>query len=933
MSWLNVRTGYSFGQVYGHLDKVAEKCAKLGDFAGIADLGNTFAHIPWEKACKKVGIKPIYGVQIPVVDDLGLRERRQAFNWMTLIARNTNGLREVYRLVDISFQQFYYRQRISYEQINATSDNIFLLSGVAPRLDLIKRNVFMELSPMTPYSQRDAKLQIACIDNYYPDAEDSRIYEPFADERKLERKTSPIHILTKEEWLNHLPKGQKALNNLKKLADLCNATLPHAPMVEYVGKDKIESWCLKGAVTRNLDIESGPYAERYKREIKLIKDKEYADYFLVVADAIRYSKTKMVVGPGRGSSAGSLVCFLMGITEIDPLKYDLLFERFIDVNRFDLPDIDIDFQDDKRYLVIKYLEKKYGKENVAQIANINRFKPKSAIKKFSQSLGVSLEDVKELKDSINDELGGKSLIKNAFEQTEIGIDFLKKHPSIEVVQHIENHVSHTGIHAAGILVCNSPITDYCGINSRDKKRIGMLDKNDAESINLLKIDALGLRTLTIFATVCDQLNKPYSWLDDIPLDDSLAFKVFNDHRFNGLFQFNGDLVTKLSKQMPIEGIEDISALCALGRPGPLSSGASQRYVQVRSGAKSIRYLSSHKIVKTITENTNGVIVYQEQVMMIVKELGKLSWEDTSKIRKAIAKSKGEEIFNEMYAKFKVGVLENGLSEDEAKEIWEQIKTMGSYSFNKSHSVAYGVISYTCAFLKAHYPLEFLVACLRHSNSDRDALKILRDAVESDGIKHKYFDAEKSMEKWSVIDGVLYGGFESLAGFGDKKAKQAVKLRAEGKAYPKGMQTIISSAISPFKYLNPAKELYGDYYTDPGKNNLNNPATPIGNINGDGTFVMIGCMVKKTLRDANEACFVAKRDGKHLEGNTSSLNITIEDDTGSIMCKISTKDYMRFGKEIAEKDKEDKDWYLVYGNRINGWGIIFVKNIKRITRKI
>lgn len=936
MGWLNVKTGYSFGQVYGHLDKVAEKCSKLGGYAGIADLGNTFAHIPWEKACKKVGIKPIYGVQLPVVEDLDLKERRSAFNWMTFIARNTKGLQEIYRLVDISFQQFYYRQRISYGQLNATSDDIFILSGVAPNYYLIQRRVFNELSPMTPFSQRDMKLQIACIDNYYPDAEDSKVYEPFADERKLERKTSPIHILTKEEWLNCLPKGQKALANLEKLAGLCNVTLPRAPMVKYIGKDKIEAWCIKGAEIRGLDIKSGPYAERYNREIKLIRDKGYVDYFLVVADAIRYAKTKMAVGPARGSSAGSLVCYLMHITEINPLEYDLYFERFIDVNRFDLPDIDIDFQKDKRHLVIKYLEKKYGKDNVAQIANINRLKPKSAITKFAQALGVPISDVEEVKDAFMERSGGDAranmCMEDTLKETDIGLKFLENYPRMEVVKYIESHPSHTGKHAAGILVCNSPITDYCGVNSRDG-RIGMLDKKDAEAVNLLKIDALGLRTLSIIASVCDQIGKPYTWMYEIPTDDALAYKVFNDRRYSGIFQFEGSAIQGLAKQMPIEDMEDVSAVGALGRPGPLMSGGANAFIKYRTGAMEIEYLSNHQSVIDATKGTYGIIIYQEQMLAIGRNYGKLSWADTGDLRKAASKSLGDEFFDKFKIKFVAGALEQGETEEQALKVWKAMHSFGSWSFNKSHAVSYGLISYICAFLKAHYPLEFVVACLNDSQNDRSGLKILRDAVESDGIKHEYFNAEKSMEKWAVIDGVLYGGFESLFGFGSTKAKKAVKLRSEGKPYPKGMQTAITSAISPFKYLNPAKELYGDFYTDPDRNNLNRPAIPIGDISGDGLFVVIGCMIKKNLRDANEACFVAKRNGKHMEGNTSWLNMTIEDDTGSIMCKIATKDYMRFGKEIAEKGKEDKDWYLVYGNRINGWGIIFVKNIMKITREI
>lgn len=937
--YLNIKTGYTFKQVYGHLDKIAEKCAKYAKFGGIADLGNTFAHIPWKKACKKAGIKPIYGVQLPVTEDLQRKVRRYPVNWMTLIAKNTEGLQEIYRLVDLSFQQFYYRQRITYDQINATTENIYVLSGIAPRWDLLTRKVYKELSPCTPFNQREGHHpQVACCDNFYVDATDDWIYEPFADDRLRERKTSPLHILTYDEWLSiYGAKHKQQIRIIQCMANDCNVELPEAPMVKYTGKDNIEKWCLKGAEDKKINLSKGLYAERYKREIQLIKEKDYADYFLVVADSIRYAKQRMAVGPARGSSAGSLVCYLMGITEIDPIEYDLFFERFIDVNRSDLPDIDVDFQDDKRHLVIKYLERTYGKENVAQIGNINRMKPKSAISRFAGALGIPLDDVQEFKDAIMERSGGDArandCMADTLDETDIGKAFLEKHPSMDVVRHIEAHPSHTGVHAAGVLVCNRPITDYCGVNSRDKKRIGMLDKKDAEAVNLLKIDALGLRTLSIIADVCDQIGKPYEWMYEIPVDDPATYRVFNDHRFNGIFQFEGPAIQGLAKDMPIDNIEDVAALTALGRPGPLVSGGATSYIEFRSGRKEVKYVHNHPVVVDATKNTFGVIVYQEQVMKIVRELGQLSWAKTSAIRKAMSKTLGTEFFDKMYAEFEDGCIKNGLSAEEATKIWKHINTMGSWSFNKSHAVSYGLISYLCGYMKANYPMEFLVANLKHSKNERSALKILRDAVENDGIKYKFFSPGKSEADWCVKDGVLYGGFITLHGIGPVMAKKAVKLRQENKRPPQGMLTKIKQAISPFKYLYPAKELYGDYYSDPQSKGLNGSVEKIINVQSiDGTFIVIGCLMKKNLRDANEACFVNKRNGKHLSGHTAWLNITIEDDTGILMCKIKIQDYERLGKEIAETGKEDKDWYMVYGEKINGWSLLFVKNIKKITRK-
>ena len=1195
--WLNIKTGYTFKQVYGPLDKIAEKCKLLCDYyniprpyGGIADIGNTFAHIPWSKACKSAGIKPIYGVVLPVTEDLQREVRRYPFNLMTFIAKNTIGLKEIYDLVELSFDQFYYKQRITYEQVNNTSKDVIITSGISPNYSLINREVLKEIGPQIPLSvKKKLKYEnglIPVIDNFYVNAEDDFIYEPFADERLRERRTYPIHILSFDEWANESKFFSSLLPRIQAIADSCDVQLLSAPMVRYIGKDDIEKWCEEGAVKRKIDITSeGEYKKRYKREMMLIKEKDYVDYFLVVADSIRYAKTKMAVGPARGSAAGSLVCYLMGITEVNPLEYDLYFERFIDVNRFDLPDIDIDFQRNKRHLVVKYLEKKYGKDNVVQIGNINRMKPKSAITRYAQAMGIPIDEVIELKDAIMERSGGdaraNACIEDTFNDTEVGKKFLDNYPNMEVVKHIEAHPSHTGVHAAGILVCNHAITNYCGVNSRDNKRIGMLDKKDAEEVNLLKIDALGLRTLDIIADVCDSINKPYEWMYEIPVDDEKTFDIFNKHRFNGIFQFEGPAVQGLAKAMPIEDMEDIAALGALGRPGPLVSGGATSFLEYRNNPKKIKYLSDHPVVIEATKGTYGIIIYQEQMLAIGRNYGKLSWKDTGDLRKAASKSLGDEFFDKFKVKFLEGAKSIGEEEENALKVWKAMHTFGSWclsgntilrnpftnqlgkkeitikelyennghivkksacgnklkkqklfcmiegdvikpmplndiccsgmkttylmkldsgeeirstlkhkfytgeewkkleelsvgdsiavmgkkrrgtknkpykgtgsgahnkrtgesikfndnlkllqstvkkcrecgiapyeethhidcnklnnelsnllpvcrkchkrihveldgenaciphkvgnqiklskiiyigepkeemtydismpypynnfvannivchnSFNKSHAISYAIISYICAYLKAHYPMEFLIANLKNSKDEKSALKILRDAVENDGIKYVFFDEEKSEADWAVKEGVLYGGFSNLFGIGKIMANKAVKLRREGKLYPLGLANKIKNKISPFKYLYPAKEIYGDYYNDPMSHNIYREVSKIIDIKEDGEFVLIGCMVKKNLRDANEACFVNKRGGKFLTGNTAWLNIILEDDTGSIMCKIKKEDYELFGRDIAEKGKENKDWYAVFGEKINGWSILFVKNIMNITR--
>lgn len=946
--WANLKTEFSFGAVYGFLDDVAAKCATMGDCAGMCDMGNTFGHVRWRKACKKAGIKPIYGVVLPVVDTLEHnKDRRYAFNQMTFIARNASGLQEIYGLVDDAHKQFYYRQRLTYGQVSCTSDNIFVLSGVACRWDLLERDVFQELSPATPYSQRvqiEGVPSVACLDNYMTNADDTDVYQAFAEDRKLERKTTLMHVLTPSEWLAEFPGRKDALKNLLTITDACNVELPIAPMVRYLPNktpkwdNDIKEWCIRGAVKRNLDIISpGEYKDRYEREINLIIEKQFDDYFLVVADLIRYCKTKMCVGPGRGSAAGSLVCFLMGITEVDPLKYNLFFERFIDINRMDMPDIDVDFQDDKRPMALKYLQKKYGPDCVVQLGNFNLLKPKSALIRFAKALCIPENDIQEFKESIEEGSAGDKRKNKAIEdsfETEIGVNLLEKHPAIEVVKRIEGHASHTGVHAGAIIVCNEPITRYAGVNSREAtKRIAMIDKKDAEEVNLLKIDALGLRTLSVLSGVCDQLNKPYGWLYEIPLDDPEVFRVFNDRRYNGIFQFEGAAIQKLSGAMILDNIEDVSALCALGRPGPLGSGGASAYIKVRTGKAELVYLSNHPYVVSATRNTFGMIVYQEQMLVIAREYGGFSWEECGKLRKGVSKSMGAEFFAEFKERFIKGAIANGDTEEIAGVVWEGIQTMGGYAFNKSHSVSYGVLSYLCAYMKAYHPLEFVVSSLNHTKDDNSAIKILRDGVEIDDIKYTHLDPEKSQKQWSVQDGHLYGGLLSIHGIAESKANKYLKCKREGTAIPAGIKKSVTKAVSPFKYLYPGRELYGDFYTDHEKHNLNYPPAHIKNIKDvegeDVTF--IGRLLKMKTKDENEEQAVSRRNGEFLQGLTTSMIIVLEDDTGEQLCKIPVDLYGKVKDFFAQDAKVDKDWFLVYGYKTKY--VLIVKNIQQITRDI
>ena len=944
--YLDLKTEYSFGAVYGPLDKLASFCSTYAPWAGIADKNGSWGHIKWAKSCKQANIKPIYGVSLTVVEDDQMKVRRCARAEVILIAMNKKGLSEIYKLIDLSYKQFYYFNRISYLQINKVSKNIAVIIGPGYNINLLKRHAYVRLRPNDSFyflssiwKKQNNLDPIASIDNYYIDPEDIEIYEPFADKRKKENKTGPQFILTYDQWVNYFYNSgmaKIALENMKKVGNKANAKLSVAPMIKYKEKIDLKKICIQNAKIKKIDLKNKIYKDRLNKELKLIYKKEFVDYFLVVADLVKYAKTKMIVGPSRGSAAGSLVCYLLGITEIDPIKYDLYFERFIDINREDVPDIDIDFQDNKRYLAIKYLKNKYGENNISQISNISRLKPKSALTRFAKALLIPLDDVDNVKEAVPHRLVGDSraslCLTDTFNTTKEGKDFIDKYPNMKIVEDIEGHVSHTSIHAGGILICNKPLINYVGINSRNKDiYLAMADKKDIEEVNLLKIDVLGLRTLTIFADICDILNKPYKWIYNIPLNDKNAYKVFHDHRFTSIFQFEGDATTRLAKQVNINSIYVISDIVSLSRPGPLVSGSADAYIKTFTKKEKIKYISNNQIIKDVTKETLGGIIYQEQVIKILHEYGQLSWPKTNELRIAIGKSLSSELFDKHKKEFIKGAIKNGDTEEDALKVWDYIHTYGSYGFNKAHSIAYSWISYLCAYFKAYYPLHFAVACLNNAKDDRSALKLLRELYELENINYIPFDIKKCQERWTVQNGKLYAGLITLHGIGPANAKKIIKLREKGEPLPPGIQKHIDNLNSPFLYLYPGEELYGDYYKNPKKYKIKRKVSYISDLNKKGKYIILGCLVEKKLLDLNDVYYVTKRNGKYLNGNTSFLKIKLEDDTDNITCIIDRDLYLKLGQNIVETGKEEKDWYLVYGEFRPKFRTLNVLNIKRITR--
>ena len=945
MNLLNLRTEYSYRTAFGHVPNIIKKVKSLGcTAAGICDRNGTWGHVVWEKECKKAGIKPIFGVELGVVKDARIREK-QPPNYMSFIAKTNAALKEIYELVTISTENFYYIPRIDYRDIQKLSDDVLVFVGKHPdweQLDIIDRDFLLDLKPTTPKATiAKAKaldyLIVAMNDNHYIDPDDRGAYE-VAMGRWKDRRTVPMHIMGQDEW-SHYCDNVEATILADEFSKFCNVQLPQAQMVSFQCDKSLRQLCEENASNKNIDLTNPVYKERFERELTLIHEKNFEDYFYVIWDMLIYAKKNMLVGPARGSSCGSLVCYLLDITEIDPIPFGLIFERFIDVNRSDMPDIDIDFPDNKRDKVFDYLKEKYGERNVARLGSVNKFQPRMAINIACKEMDIAPWEVKNLKEIIvKRNIGDKrnDALKETFETIETGAKVLERFPHLAVTQQIEGHASHAGQHAAGMIVTTAPVSNYCSVD-RQTGAV-QIDKHDAEDLNLLKIDALGLRTLTVIEDCLTQIGWDNKKLLNYPLDDKDAFNLINNKKYSGIFQFDGAALQNVCHQTGVSHFNDIVALTSLARPGPLDSGGTQSYIDRKNGDEPIHY--EHPLLEPILSETYGVIVYQEQLMKICRNLSHLSWGDTSDIRRAVSKSKGDEYLKQFKIKFIDGCINNtSIDQKVAERIFDNILTFGSYGFNKSHAVAYALVSYWCMVLKAHFPLPWAVANLRHPGSgdsaDMKCVKLLRE-LDAEGIQYEPFNADKSEVDWSYDGNKIIGGLINVKGIGKKVAADIVRRRNKGEDFTPRQVKLLTEGKTPFDMLYEGKELFGDLLADPAAYNIASKIWSLDELTEDheGEFLIMAKIISKSLRDENEPVNIEKRKTRAaergedigdgiIEGQTLYLNCKVEDDSGaSFYIRIGRHDYTDSGAQIVGKHKEG-DWFLWKGRKVKGISMLFI----------
>ena len=910
---LQIRTEYSFRYAYGHIKKVVARLKELGcQSAAITDRNSCFGHVPWDRYCKEYGIKPMFGCEFAFIEDVTVKQKRQRLFYLPIVARTNAGLREIYSAMEEATSNFHYVPRLPYSKLRDFSDDVIILSG-STGLGQDYSGKLPGYSSGNPSTSHHLLLNgnvVPVSDNYMITPNDRSAYEILSGRNHNDR-PSPMHILDEWELRNEIDLEDESFLLADRLAEECTAQIQMAKNIQFSSNQTLKELCLIGAQERGLEL-NDVYMNRLDYELKLTQEKGFEDYFYLVADMVRYAKKNMLVGPARGSSCGSLVCYLLGITDIDPIPHDLIFERFIDVTRSDLPDIDIDFQDNKREMVFEYVQNKYGQENVARLGTVLRYKPKSAISDAAKALQIPDWETKSVKDSILRRSGGDSratfCILDTFEELEIGQQFIKKYPAMKIAGDLEGHAHYTGKHAAAVVITDKPLINYVAKDIRTNTV--QIDKFDIEYINLLKIDALGLKTLTIISDCLKAIGWTYNDLLKHPLDDDKAFQVLRRFQFCGIFQYEGQALQTLARRVHIDRFDDISALTALARPGPFASGASNEWVQRRMGRQQVSHI--HPITEAITGNTYGLIVYQEQVMKIVREVGHLSWEDTSLIRKAMSKSLGVEYFDRYWKKFREGALEHGFEEEIAKKIWDAINTMGSWCFNKSHAVAYGMLSYYCCILKGHYPVEFALACIRNTGDVNSIKRYLRE-LDRDGYEIKNYDAMNSEVSWSYKNNQFLGGLTNIKGIGAKKAERILLASP-----PNRLFMLPDPVVTPYDNLFEGRTRFADIMTNPRKYNIKRvPRSDLIDIQDDfeGEVTFIAKLIHRNERSLNETMFLVQRNNVKVP-NDKWLNVQLEDDTSTVYAVVSRFKYPSMGVMLLNKYSIG-DWFIWGGMARNG----------------
>ncbi|CFY12039.1 DNA polymerase III, alpha subunit [Syntrophomonas zehnderi OL-4] len=814
------------------------RAAELGMSAvAITDHGVLYGVIDFYREAKKQGIKPIIGCEVYVAKRSRLDKEAHLDDnqyHLILLCKNEVGYKNLLELVSRAFiEGFYYKPRVDLELLERYHEGLIALSAciageipqliIAGKMDAAKQlaceyerifgqgNFYLELQDHGMEAEKivcqglhQISLEtgiplVATNDLHYLRQEDAAIHDVLlciqtgktvSDEDRMRFPGNHFYMKSGAEMRELFAAYPQAADNTVKIAAECNLDfsfgefhLPYFAIPEGYDPESYLDFLTRQRFKQKYPSPAADVQARLDYELDIIKQMGFAEYFLIVQDLVNWARSNGVpVGPGRGSAAGSLVSYVLGITSIDPLKYDLLFERFLNPERVSMPDIDIDFCFEKRDRVINYIIERYGADRVAQIITFGTMAARAAIRDVGRALDVPYAEVDKIAKLVPAELG--VTLDRALEMSpdlmQIYQNNYETRKIIDLAKAIEGMPRHASIHAAGVVIGRESLSSIVPLQkTTDGHIITQFAKETVEDIGLLKMDILGLRTLTVIDRALDIIKKTRQIeldIDAIPLDDPSVYELLQNKNTIGVFQLESDGLRRILSEMQPSRFEDLIAIIALYRPGPLGSGMVDDFINCKHGRQKIEYIDPR--LEDILQETYGVVLYQEQVMRVASDLANFTMGEADELRRAMGKKKVQELMAQR-EKFVAGAAQNQISEDVATRLFDIMESFAGYGFNKSHSAAYAMITYQTAYLKTHFPQEYMCAFLSSVIDHQDRIVFYIKECRNMGIEILPPDINESFENFTVGSEGIRFGLGAIKNVGVNAVKTIVKARKSG----------------------------------------------------------------------------------------------------------------------------------------------------------
>ncbi len=841
MKFVHLHTHSHFSLLDGliKIDELVSRAKELGmEALALTDHGNLYGAVEFYKKATKAGIKPILGMEAYVAPTSRFEKngRENKYRHLTLIAENQTGWQNLIKISTKShLEGFYYKPRADKELLKEYSEGLIAMSGCLggeiPNLILENKlteaekvareyqnifgenNFFLEVwhhpnvegagKVKNGIIELGRKLNIPLVatqDIHYLNFDDGQYHDillavqtgnKVEDDDRLSLRADDFSMRSSEVMAEIFKDLPEAIENTNKISARCDVKLNigkiHLPKFSLpegeIQSDSFLKKLIEEKTPRKFPEITREVKNRVEYELGVIEKMGFSDYFLIVSDFVNWAKAHgIMVGPGRGSAAGSIISYILGITDVDPLKYDLLFERFLNPDRIELPDIDLDFADTRRDEVLEYIRNKYGENKVAQIITFGTMAARASIRDVGRALGMPYSFCDQIAKLIpfNMDLAQSLEVVSELRQLYETSPDAKK--IINAAKKLEGVARHASVHACGVVISNEELTCHLPLQrspQHEDTTITQFEMNNVQDLGLLKMDILGLKNLTIIEDVVrlvKEIKGEEIKISEIPLDNPETFKIFQKGDCVGVFQFESSGMRRYLKELKPTEFNDVVAMVALYRPGPLEVGMVPRYIARKHGRESVEYL--HPRLEPILKDTYGIGIYQEQMMKIARDLAGFTLSEADTLRKAIGK-KIKELLDAQKEKLIQGLINNEIGEKIANEIWELFPSFARYGFNKSHSVCYALIGYQTAYLKAHYPLEFMTALFNNDSGDVERIAFLITEAKKMGIRVLPPDINSSFMKFTPEEKNIRFGLLAIKNVGSNVVEAIIDERQRG----------------------------------------------------------------------------------------------------------------------------------------------------------